>query len=258
MKKITLFLSVLLSAGLSFAEFEGVLHIKMSAGPTSGNGTILVSKSGVRNELNMQTPQKPVRMTSLLTAKNPATLYVINDEKKTYSEMDLDKTRRAAEKAERASYKVKRLPDETLLGYRCAHVFIAGSGGESELWTSREIMDYDTFARMNAGKDRGPADGAYGKALKEAGADGFPLKSIHRAGKEGVTVVEVVRVEKKPISPAMFEVPAGYQKTGLLGAGPAATSMPPDAMKRMEEQMKNMPAEQREMIEKMMKQGGQP
>lgn len=232
------------------AEFEGVIRMKMTSAGATGNIQIYASKAGMRNEMEMRAEKGPaaMKMVTLVRTDKPDTAYQINDAAKTYAEIDLKEAKEKAGKAD-AKVSVKKLGRETVAGYDCAHVLVTSAGAETELWTSKDILDYKSFAKV-AGPKSGVSDSYY-QALKGAGADGFVVKSLHRAKGE-VATMELVGVEKKSLSPSLFEVPAGYAKQSSMGMN----MMPPDAQKNMREQMKNMPKEQREMMEKMMKQRG--
>jgi len=76
--------------------------------------------------------------------------------------------------------------------------------------------------------------------------------------------MEVVKIDKKSLPASTFEIPADYTKSegGLMDmmggmSGPQADEANKkmgEAQQRMQEALKNMSPEQREMIEKMMKQ----
>ena len=126
-----------------------------------------------------------------------------------------------------------------------------------ELWTAKDLLDYATFSKMQARQGKGGGDEAMVKALKDAGADGVPLKSIGTTADGTKVTMEVVKVDKKSLPASTFEIPAGYTKSAggmmdMMGgmSGPQAD----EAKQKMDEAMKNMTPEQREMIEKMMKQ----
>ena len=122
----------------------------------------------------------------------------------------------------------------------------------------KKIIIYtDGGSRGNPGK---AAIGVV-KALKDSGADGLPLKSIITTEDGTKATMEVVKVDKKSLPASTFEIPAGYTKSAggmmdMMGgmSGPQAD----EAKKRMDEALKNMSPEQREMIEKMMKQRSAP
>jgi hypothetical protein len=250
MRKLAIVWAALLAFVPAFAEFEGIIEMKMMS--SHGNGTVKMSmsKAGVRNDLNIAVPEMPVRMSMLVRFDNPDVAYNINDAAKTYSVMDLKKTRTAARRMGDEAFTVKKLGKETVSGYPCEHVLVTGrKSGETELWTSKDIMDFGSFSKTMGA--RSPVNPDYENKLREAGADGFPVKSIHRSGQGEDVTLELVKAQKKSLPASLFEVPSGYaKKEGVMGAGP---QMPPEAMRSMEENMKNMPPEQREMMEKMMR-----
>jgi hypothetical protein len=256
---------VLAACGAGRAEFEGVLNMKMTSPDTNGTMKLYVSKRGVRNEMDMKAGKGKesmnVRMVMLSRSDKPGLAYRINDETRTYSEVDLNAARPGAAAAE-PKFTVKKLGRQKAAGYDCEHVLVTGERGEqTELWTTRDLMDHESFSRAMGPR---PGHAGYSKSLREAGVDGFPVKSVSR-GPRGEATVELVSAEKKSLPASLFEVPAGYKKQVV---GPAVMGRPggaagpgsPDAMKAMQEQLKDMPPDQREMIEKMMKQkqGGRP
>lgn len=250
MKKWAILAVALLASSSAFADFEGVLFMKMSSEHMDGTMRVFLSPKGVRNEMDMRAAQRPMHFATLVLFERPDVAYQISDERRTVTEVDLKKANEMAEKSGDALYTVKTLGDETILGYWCRHVMITGKkSGEIEMWTTREILNYSAFAKTQ-GAD-GQMNAAFMKSLKDAGADGFPVKSIYRS-QRGQFMMELVSAEKKSLPASLFQVPAGYTKTGGYGAG----NLPPEALKAMQERMKNMSPEQREMLEKAMNGGG--
>jgi len=261
---------VLLAAVPAFADFEGVMDMKITVTDKDGNkmgggtASVAISKTGERNEVKMETPMGPMNMVMLHRTENPDVTYRINDANKTYSEMDLAKAREmAAKNQDNETYTVKKLGEEKVLGYKAQHVLVGHKDSTNEMWITKDIMDYDTFAKLQARQGRGGNEEAISKALKEAGADGVPLKSVMNSPDGGKAVMEVTSVEKKSLPASMFQLPEGYTKSAGGMMDMMSNSNDPraqDARKKMEERLKNLPPEQREMIEKMMKQrqGGVP
>lgn len=254
MKTPVLALASLFAAAAAAADFEGVLRMKYTTPQGAGTMTISLSPKGARNEVDIPNPRMPVKMTTLALRAKPDVVYLINDAQKVYSELEVKIPRERPEKEE-GKYIVKDLGEETVSGYRCRRVVVTHPrGGESELWTNRNLLDYETYARTRTAAEREERGGAFLQALKDAKADGFPVKSIHRSGRKGGEIVmELLKAEKKPLPASLFQVPPGYTKTTL---GPAGAAIPPDARKAMEESMKNMTPEQRRMIESLMKKTG--
>jgi len=265
----TLF-ALLLAALPAYAQFEGVLEMKMTMagkdGEAGGGGTmnIAVAKAGTRCEMNMQMGKMGMKMVMLQKTDTPNTLYRLDDANKTYTEIDLAKMREmAGQQPDSKKYTVEKLGQETILGYKTQHVMVKetnpgpGTAMATEMWTAKELLDYATFSKLQARPDRRGHDEALVKALKDAEADGMPLKSIATTADGSKVTMEVTKADKKSLPASTFEIPAGYTKSAggmmdMMGgmSGPQAD----EAKKRMDEALKNMTPEQRAMIEKMMKQ----
>jgi hypothetical protein len=191
--------------------------------------------------------------------------------------MDLAKMREMAGQQNKAKkYTVEKLGQETILGYKTQHVLVKeqdagdGKGMNMEMWVAKDLLDYSTFSKLQARRGKGAGEEAMVKALKDADADGMPLKSVATIGEGMKVTMEVVKVDKKSLPASTFEIPAGYTKSegGLMDmmggmSGPQADEARKkmgDAQQRMIDAMKNMTPEQREMLQRMMKQqkpGGQ-
>ena len=207
----------------------------------------------------MQMQQMAMKMVMLVRSDTPDMMYRINDAARTYSEVDLAEAREMAGPSQgNEKYTVKKLGEAKILGRDTQHVLVTGTNTTTELWTAKDFVDYATFSRLQTrpGVRAGAAE-ALNKALKDAGADGMPLKSITTGADGAKMTMEVVKAEKQTLPASTFEIPAGYTKSAggmmdMMGgmSGPQAD----EAKKRMDEAMKNMTPEQREMIQKMMKQ----
>ena len=261
--------ALLLAAGPAFAQFEGVLEMKMSVvgkgGEGGGSGTmdVAVAKAGTRSDINMNMGPMGVKMVMLQKTDTPDMVYRINDADKTYTEINLAQMRAMAGKQQDTpEYTVEKLGQETILGYQTQHVMVkeknpaSGKGMNMELWTGKDLLDYATFSKLQDRPDQKGREQALLKALKAADADGMPLKAITTAADGSKVTVEVVKADKKSLPASTFEIPAGYTKSaesmmGMMGGASGAQA--DEAKKRMDEALKNMTPEQRQMMEKMMK-----
>ena len=153
-------------------------------------------------------------------------LYHIDDANKTYTEIDLAKMREmAGQQPDTGKYTVEKLGQETILGYKTQHVLVKeqnpgnGKGMTTEMWTAKDLLDYATFSKMQARPGKRGGEEALAKALKDAGADGLPLKSISTTADGTKVTMEVVKVDKKSLPASTFEIPAGYTKSegGMMG-----------------------------------------
>lgn len=257
---ITTLFALLLAAGPAMAQFEGVLEMKMTmAGREAGGGgtmSVAIGKGGTRSEMNMQAGAMSMKMVMLQKSDAPNTVYQINDASKTYTEIDATKTGEKAAEQETQEYTVEKLGQENILGYMTLHVLVkeknpeAGKGLTTELWTAKDVLSYETFSKMQARRGKWGSGARFVKALKDADADGLPLKTITTTPDGAQVTMEVVKVQKQAPPASMFEIPAGYTKSAAGMPGLQSD----EARARMQEALKNMSPEQRERVEKMMKQ----
>lgn len=268
LRKFAGVLGLLLLAGSAFGQFEGVLQMKMTMagmdGEKGGGGamTVSVGKGGMRSEMDMHMGPMNMKMTMLQKADNPNIVYRINEASKSYTEIDQGKMMEMANKRQESrKYTVEKLGQEDILGYKTQHVLVKeqSPGGENavqtEMWVAKDLLDYAAFSKLQDQRNRHGAGML--KALKDAGADGMPLKSVATMGEGAKMTMEVVKVEKKSLPASTFEIPEGYTKSqgGMMDMLGGMSAPQGDEMRhKMDEAMKNMTPEQREMLEKMMKQ----
>jgi hypothetical protein len=249
-----------LAASPAVAQFEGEITMKMTMREGTGTGRAYISPAGARSELDIQTTQMPFKMTTLLKASTPDVMYMINDQQKSYAEVDLKKVQEQTAKYREKSketWSVKKLGKETVNGYSSEHVLITRSEdtkGEQELWTSKDISGLSYESMRGLMRNRNQNDEGMMKALKDAGVDGFVVKMITREKGNPVPLatMEITKVERKSLKAAYFEIPAGYTKQeGMMGA--ASVMAPPGANDQMRKAMESLTPEQRKQMEEMMK-----
>lgn len=247
------------------AEFEGMIESKMSmqGGGASGGGTmkVWVSRPGTRMEMEMGAEGAGMKMATVVLRAKPGVAYLVNDAKKTYSEIDTAKNASPA-RADEETFTVKKLGSEKVSGFDCAHSLIKGSkGSEFEVWSTKDLGSGSEYWASQRGASRS----SLARAMKEASVEGWPVKTVHRSG-EMTTTMELVRADRKAVPASLFDL-TGYQKSQETGYGAATSQMQlsPEQQKKMdaarrqqEEALKNLPPEQRKQIEEMMKarQGG--
>ncbi|HQQ79418.1 MAG TPA: DUF4412 domain-containing protein [Thermoanaerobaculia bacterium] len=249
-----------LAAGPALAQFEGELTMKLTMREGNGTGKAYVSSAGARSELDIQTAQMPFKMTTLMKASNPEIMYMINDEQKSYAEIDLKKMREQTAKyrdKSKETWSVKKLGKETVNGYSSEHVLVTraeDAKSEQELWTSKDISGLSYESMRGLMRRGNQSDEGMMKALRDAGVDGFVVKMITRekGNPAPLATMELTKVERKALKAALFEIPAGYaKKEGMMGA--ASVMAPPGANDEMRKAMEGLTPEQRKQIEEMMK-----
>jgi hypothetical protein len=248
-------LAAVLITAPAYAQFEGELEMKMTSQAGEGLMKIAVGKNGVRNSMEIKTPQFPLKITMLLRKDTPDTAYTINDENKTYAEVDLKKSRPGNDK----KFTAKKLGTEKVNGWNTVHAMVTDEQGqETEVWTNKDIIDWKSF--LSSMGQTVPANEGMMKALKEIGAEGFFVKLTARSKSgrpaESMTM-ELVKATKKSMPASLFEIPKDYKKSegGMGGMGGAA--LPPEVQKQLMEKMKNLTPEQQEQIRKAMEKQSQ-
>ncbi len=248
-----------LATPVSGAEFEGLLESKISvqgAGAASGGTSkIWVSHLGTRMEMEIGASGQGMKITTIVLRAKPGLAFMVNDARKTYSEIDFAKVPEPAKK-DQETYTVRKLGSERVAGFDCTHVLVKGSGGsEFEIWSTKDLGNGSDYwaSQRSASRSRS----ALAKALQEAAADGWPVKSVHRTGKIETTS-ELLRADRKAVPASLLDL-SGYKKseeTGALGMA-GQMQLSPEQQKQMDAARSQMTPEQRKRMEEMMKgQGG--
>lgn len=236
------------------AQFEGVIEMKITTKDGGGTGKTYLSKTGSRSEMAIQSPKLqqissgPFRMTTIQKFAEPDLVYHVNDERKTYSIINLKEAREQAGKLSEDTYTVKRIGSDTVAGYACEKARLTSqSGRETEMCVTKDISGLNAWMAMME-RTAMVKSGMF-KALKEAGLEGLPVRMILRS-KEGapVTTVEMVHVERQSLSPTLFEIPSDYKEEAA-----GMSFVTPEMQQKMKDVMEKIKPEQRKMIEQFMK-----
>ncbi len=236
--------------------FEGVLTMQTSI-PGAGNAEtkMFISKEGMRYEstTSMKQLDTAMKMVMISPAGTPNLIYLINDATKSYTVIDTDELQKDMEKSKLMdSYndaKIENLGKENVNGYDCTHVRITTGQTVMDMWVSKDIIDYATYAKMQSAREKNMP--ALARRLKDAGLDGFPVRTRMASssspavgGEERAVVTELVKVEKQGLDASLFRVPDGYVKAEVpsmmnYGASPKKRAEMEAMMKKLQEQMKN-------------------
>ena len=225
--------------------FEGVLTMQTiipEAGTTETK--LFIAKQGVRTESSSHMENMPsdVQMVIISPSETPNLVYLVNTAQKSYSVIDTDVMKKEVAGVEKSdgynNAKIENLGKEQVNGYNCTHVRITHGESVMEMWVSKEILDYFTYARMQSTNDKNMPELA--KRMKAEGLDGFPVKIWH---KQANITTELTKVDKHGLEASLFKVPEGYTKTEFpaMHIGSSATKKKDlEAMvKKMQEEMQN-------------------
>jgi hypothetical protein len=264
MKSARILFALSLAVPAIAAADEGVATFKYNfqgkeSGP-DGQAVIWFSPNAYVSEMQMSMRGGPntrsgqgmpqaFKMKMLQKFSEPDKIYSINDEARTYSVMDLSKNRDSA--MEKETYTVKKLGTMQIAGLSCQNALVTSSkGSQMEVCVTNDVnLSANWLAAMTRQQGR---TGNWGKALVDAGIKaGFPIRWTAKS-KEGTgeAVMELVKVEKKPVPASMFQIPAGYRETG---GGLVTGAMTPEQQKQIDDALAKLTPEQRKAYEDMMK-----
>lgn len=263
---------LLLSASATAsAQFEGVADFRVTMTGEKGKsvpstGKIFVSPNAYRTEwethfdgANRAPKQgedaaapRSFKMTMFGRGAEPDKIYMLNDERKTYSVMDLKKIREEARNVSKETYTVEKLGTDKVAGVSCQKGLVTSStGNEFEVCVSK---DWRISGEWLAGMNRNRNAGSWLAALRENGLDGFPIRWVMRrkGSPDPVVAMELTHAEKKSLPASLFEVPPGYTESsaGTPGLTPEQEKMMRDAQAKA---LENMTPEQRKVYEDQMK-----
>ena len=229
----------------SILPFEGTLTMQTTIPEAGSTETrLFIAKQGVRTESTSHMKNMPsdIQMVIISPSETPNLVYLINTAQKSYTVIDTDAMKKEMAGTEKLdgynNAKIENLGKETVNGYNCSHVRITHGESVMEMWVSKEILDYFTYARMQSANDKNMPELA--KRMKAEGLDGFPVKIWH---KQANIITELTKVDKQGLEASLFKVPEGYTKTEMpaMHLGSSATKKKDlEAMvKKMQEEMKN-------------------
>ena len=204
--------------------FEGILYEKTTGERFSANIKTYLSKTGFRREMSFE-GKKSANSVMFMNYKNSKMLYTLDEVNKTYFEIDTTRKNDAG-RAVKKEFQVKPLGELKVAGLSCKNVLITDNEkGEMEWCASKELSDGSNYERLHSIDHNRQNSESLVKALKDAGAEGFPIRTVVRTSKNKSVTTELVKVEKTSVPSSVFEVPAGYTKQpGLAGFNmPAAT-----------------------------------
>ncbi|NTU59281.1 MAG: DUF4412 domain-containing protein [Chlorobiaceae bacterium] len=225
------------SAPLVAAPFEGIMYMTTTIpGAAKGEMKLFIGKKGVRTESRTTIEGKPsgIAMTVISPSETPNKVFIINEANGSCMEIDISKAKAEGAVDPFKDAKIENLGKETVNGYNCTHIRISEPGKDTviEMWVTKDILDYFTYARMQGGRDKSMSQ--LSEKLKAAGVDGFPVKTLLKPS--GV-VTELTKVERSSLDDALFKVPANATKMEIPTSPQGMTK---EKMKEMQEMARKM------------------
>jgi hypothetical protein len=211
MKIITLcFNFIFLGMPLYAQSFEGTIEMRVTAIQGKGAVKLHISKLGQRTDIDVGGSKQSV----ILKASQADSAFILNDAAKTVLALDLKAAmKQNAQINTDTKYTVEKLGKATIAGYACEHVKLSSDETSIELWTTKSVMSFESYQKLQR-QNPNLSSSSFIKALKDAKADGFPVKMIQQ-GEDIKFESEVVKVEKKKIPTSLFEIPKDFARTSL-------------------------------------------
>lgn len=194
------------------SKFEGVISVRLAGAQGAAEGTYSVKGDQVR--MDLQNNGLMIAYTLMGGAGSPVS--VVMPGQRVYMEMPqaaiTGGARGKAVEQQVADVKMTGKM-ETIAGYQCEHMLVTSDKGSAfDLCVTKEL---GAFAMMGSPMQRA-APSPWQKAV---GGNFFPLR-VQQVG--GDVALEVTKIEKKRLDPALFTIPEGFQKIdmGKMGRSP--------------------------------------
>lgn len=251
---------------VSFAQFEGEIHMKSTLVEDTNSVTTNIVIS-VKEKLMAfsVTGEKENEKGMFIYRGDKNLFWIVSEKEKTYLEMPINEPSHKSPKeksTEKNKANLRRTgKKQSILGYACEEVLVNDEDQEVQIWGTHQLEHVIEGFSRTFGQMRPSSEGAGAHRWEEALIDLklFPLKEVKK--RKGVVVEsdEVTGVEAKKVDAARFEAPAGYEKKTFsndmspmmkmmqqMGKGKAGTMSREEMekmMKEYQEQMKNMQAD---------------
>ncbi len=219
MKKILIILILLFTAtsnaksASAITLFTGTMDMALTMPNGSGTVTYLFGQNVQRMDMAMRINKIPdvLKTTVITKAVQPDIATIINHQAKKYSIVNL---RAAAENALLldfdSNYTLTKAGREMIKNYNCDHLILTSSTEKLELWVTGDLGHFSTFNILQTQNPR-LSNTKLASIFKANSIEGFPVKMVQH-NSNGTYRMELLSISKKPIPPALFAVPAGYQK----------------------------------------------
>lgn len=267
-------------APAALAQLEGTAEFKVTTitgkgEAVPGTGKISSNKNGYRMEwqtdiskivkgraVRAENGPQQIKMTMVGKASSPDRLYLIDDANRTYSVWDLKKARSESSADTATTYTVTRLGPDKVAGLICQKAELVSSpkGTVIDVCVAGELgVSLDWLAAIGR---RQKESTSWITALRNNSLSGFPVRYSMREkdASQPFVTLEMTKIERGPVSDALFEVPPGYKETefAIGGLSPEQQKAVSDARARMKAALDRMTPEQRKAYEDAMRKSVRP
>jgi hypothetical protein len=211
--------------GLPSGQFEGELALRVTTRQYGLPNEMLVNLfiKGEDVAFHVQSARQPQKGMIIYHAEDHL-LWIINDEEKTYLELEADSESAAlvGNRMDLAGHQGpatvrKTGKTKTILGYKCEEVMVEEDSSIIDLWGNAELASIyggfmKAFARMQ-GPGGGAAQGGWQEEMLKLGL--FPLQSTRSRHGEVIESQDVTKIDPRALDSAMFRPPSGYARQAI-------------------------------------------
>jgi hypothetical protein len=217
MKALLFSISMGLFSAAATAQFEGVVESHNLTVDEQGAEQRYVMTMWVRKDMvRVQIPALgEMPGSTVIYRGDRRTSWVLNDQEKSYFEVSFsqDVQQRSTvpemDSTDRPVF-VRTKKTRKVLGYPCEQLIVKRGESETEIWGTKGLAALTTVLEGTLARDARGGVEYETQMIAQMGI--FPLVSITRYGGKIIESQEISRVERKPVGPELFQVPAGYTK----------------------------------------------
>lgn len=192
------------ATSMAAQPFEGAITMRMNTGRAAAGAPNPEIQYLVRGENLRVTMSGPAGGMSMLALAGEKKMYMVVDAQRSYMEIPASGMQASMDSRAPATLAVTRTGKrETIAGVECEHVLVADQGQQIDVCVSKALGG---FLNPLTSMRQGPAP-AWQRTLAADG--GFPLRVT---GPDGAVMLEVTKVERKSLAPALFIIPDSYSR----------------------------------------------
>lgn len=192
---------------------------------SAGSIKIYFSDGAVRSEMDMHIMGQSMKMTMLGNASTPNETLILNDEKKTYSKMNIpgmadNEMVKKMQDMQKDSLIV--VGEEQINGYACTQVNIVtsteipsalgdiiGDDGKTttQYWLTKDIPGYERYQRLLESSPE-----LFSGSTADIYRYGIPVKQVTLESGEITMIMAIESLEQQDIPDSKFEIPDDYKE----------------------------------------------
>jgi len=213
MKTLTLLAAAsltLLAPAASAADFEGIVHMKLTDSQSSHDITYQVKTGFVRTD--MEAGQG--RSASMIMDFKQQRMIILIPGQNMYMTRPLPSAPAAPAATGGAASDAPQKTGETktILGYSCTKYVSSGNGGNFEMWVTDQLGNFGGFGGGGMGGRGGPPP-AWESAV--VGHGFFPMQITGKSASGSSFSMEVVSVEPQSLPDSLFAPPPGARELNM-------------------------------------------